>query len=56
MEPLPNLGREPGWPSVDTGYLAILVVKEVHSVQAISASPMAGKLPGAPTLPSCETQ
>lgn len=50
MEPLPVLGREPGWPSVETRYLAILVVKGSPSVQATVASAMAGNFPATPML------
>lgn len=32
VEPVPVLGREPGCPSMDTSYLAILVVKEDPSL------------------------
>lgn len=56
MEPLPNPAREPGWPSVVTGYLAIFVVKGNPSVQAALASPMSGMFPDTPMPPSYETQ
>lgn len=53
---LVSSGSEPGWPSVYTSYLAILVVQENPSVQTALASPKAGKIPATPMPPSCEMQ